>query len=338
MSDKLRQELEQFQSRVYRDDSILSRVRDWVFFNGDRALLAGLIGLATFLSLSVVHVVGLISFDYSAGMTRLSTGIVAGEFSLLTIALSINQLIISQETGPAGQIQQRLDGMMDFRQRFERATEVDTTPSEPVEMLSVLADSTLDEIARLNTAKSEITEPELRDLIEEYCDTTDQNIENLKRDLSGSGPFNALSGAITDNYGWHAHLARMILAEYGDSLSDEASDSLESITELMKVFSIARAHFKTLYTRRELGKASRLILAVGIPGLLSGVVLNTIYGSNGVTTVPDPLLPLTAILLITIASLPIAFLASYILRTATVARRTANIGPMVLDKESLTET
>ncbi|MBX0297459.1 hypothetical protein [Haloarcula nitratireducens] len=312
-------------------------MRDWVFFSGNRALVASLIGLATFLSLYAAHIVGVISFDYSAGMTRLSTGIVAGEFSLLTIALSINQLIISQETGPAGQIQQRLDGMMDFRQRFERATEIDTTPSEPVEMLSVLADSTLNEVDRLNTAKSEITNSELRGLIEEYCDTTDQNIKYLDQNLSGSGPFNALSATITDNYGWHAHIARMIRGEYEDALPDDASDSLESIIELMKVFSIARAHFKTLYTRRELGEASRLILAVGIPGLLSGVVLNTIYGSNGATTVPDPLLPITAVLLITIASLPIAFLASYILRTATIARRTANIGPMVLEKESLTE-
>lgn len=340
MTDELSQELEQFRNRVRSDETTVSEIREWLFFKGNRTLIAALGGLSVFVLLFALQSTGSISFRYSSGMTRLSTGIVAGEFSLLTIVLSINQLIISQETGPADKIQQRMDGMMGFRERFERAVGVGTTPSEPVEMLHVLADSTLSEIRNLESTTSEITERELRSVIAEYCELTESNIQKLEQKLteSDTGAFNALSSSITDNYGWHAHLARRIQNEYGDSLSEEAHESLDAMIELMKVFSISRAHFKTIYTRRELGRASRLILAVGVPGLLSGVILNTMYGPSGATAIPESLVPPVAVLLITIACLPVCLLASYILRTATVARRTANIGPMALNKDSRIDT
>lgn len=337
MVDGLAQELERFRSRVYDGDSSLSAVSDWVLLDGNRLIVGGIIGLSVFVDLFVLQRAGVISFRNASGITRLSTGIVAGEFSLLTIVLSINQLILSQETGTTGEIRERLDGMMAFRRRFERTVGVDTTPSEPVEMLRALTEATLETVDRLDAAGSREPDAAVADPIATYCAATGENLDRLRDALSDSSPgaFNALSAAIIGNYGWQAHLARRILQERGASLSAESRDALESIVELMEVFSVARAHFKTIYVRRELGSASRYFLVIGIPGLLCGVVLNTIYGAN--TVIPDSALPTAAMLLITVSCLPAALLASYILRTATVARRTANIGPMALQKGARTE-
>lgn len=322
------------------EDSPFAVGKNWVLLNGNRTVITVLIGISIFIVLCGLWLGGIIAFENSSAVTRLSTGIVAGEFSLLTIVLSINQLILSQETGPAGQIQERLDGMIDFRHRYERATGVDVTPAEPVEMMDTLTKSTLDEIDRLDAANEGTGDSALENHISTYCTLTKRNITDLHESLSCSEPgaFNALSNAIAKNYGWQAHIARKLRAEGGDRLSGESHDALTSIINLMEVFSIARTHFKTIYIRRELGGVSREFLIVGIPGVLSGFVLNSIYGGLTGALIPVPLLSPVAIVLITIGCLPIALLASYILRTATVARRTANIGPMALEKKPRIES
>ncbi|WP_423747320.1 hypothetical protein V5735_24220 (plasmid) [Haladaptatus sp. SPP-AMP-3] len=340
MSGELSREPEQHRSVIYKDDSLSSTVKNWILLDGNRLVVTGLIGLSVFVVLYGLWEAGIISFQNSSAITRLSSGLIAGEFSLLTIVLAINQLILSQEMGPAGKILERLDGMMEFRHRFERVADVDVTPPEPVEMLNALAHSTMSEVDRLESTTTGIENSNLKNLISSYCTLTKESIANIQKilDESKPGAFSALSGAISENYGWQAHLAREIQAKYGDHLSEESLDSLESIIELMKVFSIARTHFKTIYIRRELGSASRYFLLIGIPGVLSAYVLSAIYGGSTGVLISKSLVSPVAIVLITISTLPIALLASYILRTATVARRTANIGPMVLQKEPKLES
>jgi hypothetical protein len=315
-------------------------LKNWILLDGNRLVITGLIGLSVFVVLYGLWEAGIISFQSSAATTRLSSGLIAGEFSLLTIVLSHQSVNPLQEIGPAGKIQERLDGMMEFKHRFEQVADMGVTPPEPVEMLNALASSTISEVDRLESTTTGIEDSNLKDLILSYCTLTKESITNLQNilDESKPGAFSALSGAISENYGWQAHLPREIQAKYGEHLSEESLDALKSIIELMKVFSIARTHFKTRYIRRELGSASRYFLRIGIPGVLSAYVLNAIYRGNTGILISKSLVSPVAITLITVSILPIALLASYILRIATVARRTANIGMMVLQKEPKLES
>ncbi|MFB6147516.1 MAG: hypothetical protein ABEJ66_01395, partial [Candidatus Nanohaloarchaea archaeon] len=91
----------------------------------------------------------------------------------------------------------------------------------------------------------------------------------------------------------------------------------------------AREHFKTLYFQWELVNLSRAMLYTSIPALLvsTGMIIycgpGTVTGSFmgiGADT-------LATSFAVTVALVPFILLLSYILRIATVAKRTLSIGP-----------
>lgn len=64
---------------------------------------------------------------------------IAGMFSLVTLVVSVNQLILSQEFSPAGEHRDRVSGVMEFRQVIEERTGISTAPIEPTRIVEVLS-------------------------------------------------------------------------------------------------------------------------------------------------------------------------------------------------------
>ena len=110
-------------------------------------------------------------------------------------------------------------------------------------------------------------------------------------------------------------------------------DRLDELKRVLKLFAVGREYFKTLYYTREVADLSRTLLAVSLPAIL--VTVTTILAINA-NLLPDvwmlglpPLLTFVAISF-TVALTPFLVLTSYMLRLATVTRRTATAGPFNL--------
>ncbi len=116
---------------------------------------------------------------------------------------------------------------------------------------------------------------------------------------------------------------------YGDDLSAEGREALEELIETLELFSVAREHFKTTYLQRELTRFSQLTIYCGVPAILSAMLIGFLYADLGGPSINVDFLPVVVAALVAVVVSPLALLTSYILRTATVTRRTASVGPML---------
>jgi len=104
--------------------------------------------------------------------------------------------------------------------------------------------------------------------------------------------------------------------------------------EAFELFETGRQYFKTLYYSREISELSRTLLIAAFPSIL--VTAWTILAIDA-GTVPGiwlfglPPLQVFLAATFTVSLTPYLVLTAYVLRTATVANRTAAGGPFVLE-------
>jgi hypothetical protein len=79
-----------------------ARVRDWFLVEADRLFVALAVSIAVALGFLVLAEIGFIGVVNDDSITRLAGGMIAGTFSLVTLVVSINQLIFSREFTAAG--------------------------------------------------------------------------------------------------------------------------------------------------------------------------------------------------------------------------------------------
>jgi hypothetical protein len=135
------------------------------------------------------------------------------------------------------------------------------------------------------------------------------------------------------NYSLKIYEGRRLAHEHEDDLPDEAVDALDAVVKALEAFGVAREHVKTLYFEWELIDLSRVMAYTAVPALL--VSAAAILYLDDPAAVPGTTLGVADLVwvvsaAITVALAPFALLLSYVLRLATVAKRTLAIGPFVL--------
>jgi hypothetical protein len=303
---------------------------EWLFADGDRLYVATLITAVVFCLLLVLGEIGVIAFENDDSITRLAGGMIAGSFSLVTLVVSINQLILSREFAAADEFRDRLSGVMEFRRDVEELGDVPASPAEPGTLLDMIVTATGDRAARLERA-AEREPGDRRDAIVKYASSVRESSEMAREDLEGAefGSFRVLSVAIDYDDAWQIYAGRHVANSYRGELHGETVKAFDDLLEALRQFNVARSHFKTTYLQREVTRFSQLTILCGVPAVLGAVVLGLSYADVTGATIDPQYLPFTTSALIALVFSPLALLASYILRTATVARRTASIGPMI---------
>jgi hypothetical protein len=311
-----------------------SGVIEWVIVDGNRLIVASLIAVGAFALLFGLYALGAIAFVNDDSMTRLAGGMIAGTFSLVTLVVSINQMILSREFSAAGEVQNQLDGVMGFREDVEDLAEVPASPAAPAGMINLITVTINERADELEEAVADSPDAECRDAVSQYVTGINQSTERIHETLEETefGTFTAVSAAVNYNDAWQIYAGRHLCNRYDDCISEEATEAFNDLLEALRLFNVAREHFKTTYMQRELTQFSRQTLYCGVPAILSAMILGFTYADIGGATVTSDLLPFIAIALVMIVVSPLALLAAYILRTATVARRTASIGPMLPQK------
>ncbi|QRV16457.1 hypothetical protein [Haloterrigena salifodinae] len=326
--------LESFGADVGSKSGVLSGFREWFVVEGDRVAVAVLLSGVVLALLVVLRWLRIIAFTNPNSVTRVASGMIAGTFSLVTLVVSVNQLILSQEFSAAGRARDRLEGVIDFRRDVATTTMVPASPPTPTRVLELLTESIRHDAADLANAV-ENSDDEVREPITRYTNAIQERTERVDEVLEEGefGSFTAISAAINYDEAWHLHVATYLRGEYGDELSPTAAEHLDELIDSLKLFGVAREQFKTTYLQRELTRFSQLTIYCGVPSILSAILIGLLYADFTGPSVSAAVLPSVTMGLIVVGLTPLALLVSYILRTATVTRRSASVGPMVPQKD-----
>ncbi|WP_266077127.1 hypothetical protein [Haladaptatus caseinilyticus] len=312
-----------------------SRIKLWILLGARRLVVTGVIAFIFFASFIVAGAV--LYPPLKAEIAKADTietmfsTMIGANITGTTLVVTISQLVISQENGPLGDQRQRMSDAMDFR-NFVGEMLGHTTPSDPSTFLKKIIDATETRANELRDSVSEIDE--LCEELDEFIDSLTGNADTVKDQLDGAtfGTFNVLFAALDFNYSWKIFHVERMRDEYSDSLDDEQHRKFERLKTSLSMFGPAREHIKTLYFQWALIDLSQLILYAAIPALFVAGAMLAFVGSG---TFTGTTLGVTDILWVvsgafTVTLVPFMLLVSYILRIATVAKRTLAIGPLIL--------
>jgi hypothetical protein len=310
----------------------------WLLLNADRFLVAA--GILGFLFVLLVGLGQLHPADGPAlfadgdPLETLFQGLLGSIITGVTLVLTLSQLVLSQEQGPVGDQRKRMQGAMEFRRDVEALIEEPVSPVQPSAFLRSIVKLT----KRRAEAVEEVLETgdgeSLNRQIEQFVENVKRNANAVRSNLEGSrfGEFDVVFSALNYNYSWKIYAARRIQAENEDALPDAAHDALDKLIDALELFGPAREHFKTLYFQWELIDLSRFMLYTSVPALLTSI--------GGILYLEPVLFPgtvlgmRTLVLLVSaavaVSLLPFALLLSYILRIATITKRTLSVGPFIL--------
>ncbi|WP_222919834.1 hypothetical protein [Natrinema sp. SYSU A 869] len=321
-------------------------LRLWVLLRMGRWLFTAVILVTVFAVLVGCSLLGLtplrIIVAQHNGTFWIFSAFIGAIITGTSIVVTINQLVLSQELGAVGDQRERMQDAMDFRKDIEDSLEKeDVTPPEPAAFLYELVDGVEEEANDLEQTVADDHGDEIQAKVSDYVDDAIENAQVVKDDLEDAqfGTFDVIWNALNFNYSRKIYDARKIRADYGDELSDDADDELDEMIEILKFFGPAREHFKTLYFQWELINLSRALLYISVPALVAmGLLMMYIDASAlpGTTLSVDNLVWLTSAGFV-IGIAPFVVFIVYILRIATVAKRTLAMGPFILRKSERDE-
>ncbi len=307
-------------------------VREWLLLDGDRhAVALGVLGVV-FVCLATLEVVGDIAVNNDPIYYLLSS-LVGGNITLITVVVSINQLLLGRELQSPGELQTQIRNVIDYRDEVEEAAE-SVAPVEPLGFLRLLFENTEAEARELRADAERYDGAALDDvnsLVDSLTDHVD-SVTDLLVNEDGS-TFHVLSTTLTTNYARHINFARRIRHSHGENLAGPTRQTLDELIDRLQEIDVARQYFKSVYLQDELSALSRRLLYAGVPAeIVTAAALLSLSEPTGANVLTRHL-PATILVVVTVGFLPLALLFAYILRIATVTQRTAAIIPFTTPEQ-----
>ena len=317
----------------------LFEAKRWFLLDANRWSVVAVLTVATFFLTVAVGTFGPVSVQrfLSRGISPASAlvELLKAIVSIVTIVLSINQLVLSPELGPVSDQRERFQDTMELRERSEDLLDETVSPLAPGQFLD-------DMVSALRRRAVEVGETvdgssELQGNVAGFVRDLLDDAEGVEEELSGAkfGDFEAVPAVMDFDTSGKLRDLRRIQREYGDELTDEEVEALSEMVDAIELFVSARAYLKTTYIRTEFINFSRALLYVGFPSLLLTYFAAQIYDSG---VFPGQTLGIENQLwfvagAIAVALVPFVTLISYIARLATVSQSTLFIGPFVAGSE-----
>ncbi|WP_254763255.1 hypothetical protein [Natrinema marinum] len=267
---------------------------------------------------------------FQALVTALITGV--------TLVVTINSLVLSQELGAVEDQRERLEGAMDFREDVESSIDAPISPPEPASFLQAIVAASQERANGFRSAVAESHDETFVDRVDDFVDNLTSHADSIRDELEAAqfGTYDVLKAALDYNYSWKIFRLRRIEDAHADAFDDETGDRYDELLETLELFGLAREHFKTLYFQWELINLSRAMMYVAVPALVVTLSMLFFFDASAVsgTLLGTDALVWVVALAVTVAVTPFLLLIAFILRIATVAKRTLAIGPFILRDSS----
>lgn len=339
-------------SRTDELSSALSRqgenpVKRWFLLTGARlsimfALMVGV--FVVLLGLSLIKPVGMQDLlnETNAAITLFSS-LLGGAILLVSIVVSINSIVLTQEMTDLEKQENRIDASLEYHRRIEEFIDTDITPARPAHFLSAVLYAISRQVQTLIELAAESENDEFREDINEFADQIAEDIELARQTLTDAqfGSFKVLQAGLNYNYSGQLHASRGLTRKYNGQLGDEEQEALENLVDTLKYIGTGREYFKSLYFKREFARLSSRLLYVALPVIVFTSYVILALDANLFPEISffglSPLL-LSVIFAYTVALAPYLILTAYIMRATTIALRTLASGPFILRKGSDIDT
>ncbi|WP_181686922.1 hypothetical protein [Halorhabdus salina] len=321
-----------------------STLKLWLVMDADRWIVTGLLVAVVFLTLTGIGYLlpaAEVAIRSSDSVETLFQALLTATITGVTLVLTLNQLVLSQELGAAGDQRERMEESMAFREDVADAVGTPVSPARPAQFLRALvqvagtrAQDLRDAVGVDAPSDARTADGDLQAAVEDLTDSLLGNADAVAEGLDDArfGEFDVIASALDFNYSWKIFTARRIHERHGEGLDEETRTALEQLIDTLELFGPAREHFKTLYFQWDLIDLSRRILVISIPALVVSVSMVAFFDAPlhapavaGVET----LVPIVAAAT-TVALAPFLLLGAYVVRIATVTKHTLSIGPFIL--------
>jgi hypothetical protein len=316
-------------SSVRSIDGIGERALHWLVLGGNRIVVAGILaGAIAVLFFALAHLELIAIGPGSAAASAFASGFISGTVTLVTIALSINQLVLSRMFGSPKELFDQMNGTRDLRRRVREHADEPAVPNDPADFLSLIAETLTEHANRLGSALESsggATPPESEDYAEgiaAYGESISGKIE------SQTAIVNVLEVILGTEYARNLTATERLRNEYADQFSPDAETEIDAIDDLLETIAVTRQFFKTLSLQQDFARLSRVVAYSGLVALTASVVMALIYQPDS-ATFPEPYLPLVFSLGLGIIVIPLTVFIAYMFRAATIARHTVSVGPFV---------
>lgn len=255
-------------------------------------------------------------------------GLITGNVTVVTVVVSITQLLLSRELNSPDELRARMEGTIDYRERVED-TAGRVAPIRPLQFLRLLVENSRTEAQRLGGLAVSETGGEVADEIDSIAAEVTERADDVDGLLQESGvsTFDVLSVTLTTNYAGEINALRRIKSQRGDRLPERVERSIDDLVHSIQRIDIARQYFKVVSLEEELAVLSRLLVSLGLPSVIvvaAGPFSFT--ATRGASVSPSALVvPVSA--MIAVGLLPLIVLLAFSLRIATVSQRTAATVP-----------
>lgn len=319
-------------------DTVDNPVNRWVFITGSRLWVTAVLSLLFVALAGLLIEFGLIYVGPGSNLsTALASGMLSGLLALLTVALSINQLVLSRLFGSPGTLTDQLEGTLEFRRTVEDIADVAASPNDPSAFIGLLAD-TLER--RVEDFRREVERAAV-DLdtgtdVESYTSALTGYADHLSTARELDDAFEVLLLTLGSDYARHLDTTRALRSRYGGDLPDEADAALDDVLVLLKAVATMRQFFKTLTLQQELARLSRQLIYTGVPAVLVTYFLSQTYtvAADLPTAIDPTYMPVVAAVATGVILLPLAVLVASLLRVATVSLYTVSVGSFVPPEKS----
>lgn len=314
-------------------------VQRWILLTGDRWIVSavalllvglGLVGIGGIWTDELVRL-----FTEAQVVQVILITLLSGSILLVSIAVSVNSIVLSQEITALGDQEEEIDETFSFRDSVQEHTDASVSPARPAAFLQVIfnaistnVQTLLDSVPDDHSALHHQTEL-LRDDIIRQVNEVEHRLET-----GGFGTSAVLYAGIQYDYSRQVYAVRRLRTEHHDALADRQQEQIDELLTALKFFTIGREYFKTLYFKRELANLSRGLLVIAFPAI---VFLSYALLSIRAGLIPDfSILGVPSIIFFVgftyIAGLaPYTLFSAYVLRTATISIKTLAAGPFILD-------
>ncbi|MFB6130893.1 MAG: hypothetical protein ABEJ28_08745 [Salinigranum sp.] len=306
-------------------------LKNWVLIELDRHVLAAIVVAAGFVLFIWLEFVGVLDVERDAtSMLYLFSTLAGGNVTLITIVVSINQLILSRELRSPRELKTEMHAAAEFRNEVEAESDRLVVPERPAEFLRLLLADTREQVTKLDDVGTELDDPDVRSDVEALVTAlrSDFDLTASRLQCSRDGVFPALSTILEVDFATHLNHARWLKRASDGPGPDSTLNALRVLEQHLEQLDVARQYFKTVYIKQELADVSVLVMTTGLVAVLVALAFIAVAGSPE-TTIPFSRSVLLVPLAVGVDLIPLALLISHVLRIAAVARRTAAITPFL---------
>ena len=312
----------------------MASIGRWFTLTGERWAVVVLLTLVVFAGFLALGLAGVVDVSRAGRVTTAFSTTVTGLFTLVSITVSINQLVLSRILGSPEYIRERIESVEAFRDVVtDESQRTSVAPTEPAAFLEVVTGALGDHARRLDDAFEGDSDARLRGgvsgIAAELVDLVDDVDDRIRSDRLEL--FDVLLPVLGNRYSAYVHAVDRIRAT-DDDLSEAEARALDELREVLVEVNRTRHYFKTLYLHEALSNLSLLVLASGVGALALCYVVILSYAAPPAGAETAATLAVSAAL--ALALVPLVVIFAYGARVATIAGQTTTFGTFTLVEES----